>query len=53
MGKPLSGSCKVEGLPWHLRPIYTWIFENGVEFGAKRFRLPADDSRQEAFAVLE
>ena len=47
MGKPLSGCCKVERLPWHSRSIYAWSFENGVEFGAKRFRLP------EAFAVLE
>ena len=26
--------------------MYVWIFENGVDFGPKLFRLPAGDSRQ-------
>ena len=26
--------------------IYVWIFENGVDFGPKLFRLPAGDSRE-------
>ena len=30
--------------------IYVWIFENGVEFGAKRFRLPAGDSDSDSGA---
>ena len=30
--------------------IYVWIFQNGVEFEAKLFRLPAGNK---AFAVLE
>ena len=29
-----------------LKIIYVWIFENGVDFGPKPFRLPANDSRQ-------
>ena len=29
-----------------MRYIYVWIFENGVDFGPKHFRLPAGDSRQ-------
>ena len=29
-----------------LKIIYVWIFENGVDFGPKLFRLPAGDSRQ-------
>ena len=37
-----GGRCKVEGFPWHSWPIHVWIFENGVEFGAKVFAcLPA------------
>ena len=47
-GRLWAGSCKLEGFPWHSQPIHVWIFENGVEFGAKRFRQPA-----EAFAPLE
>ena len=41
-----GSSCKLEASPWHSRPIYVWIFENGVDFGPKHFRLPAGDSRQ-------
>ena len=38
--------CKLEAFPWHCWPIYVWIFQNGVEFEAKLFRLPVGDSRQ-------
>ena len=31
---------------WSITHTYVWIFENGVEFGAKVFRLPAGDSLQ-------
>ena len=34
------------GESYYLQYIYVWIFENGVDFEPKHFRLPAGDSRQ-------
>ena len=45
-GRIWASSCKLAAFPWHSRPRDVWIFQNGVEFEAKLFYLPAGDSQQ-------